>query len=263
MKKLLLLSMSLSVAACVADPGEVPDDGSGSNTPPSGTDISGSITQSGTWSGNLLVKAPATIEAGTTITVAAGTTLTFAGSATLTVKGTLDIQGTAAAKVNLKPSGSFFGGINNSGTLKMAYAIQKGGGVYGQAGAITITDSQLSGVQGDLIVLSGGTFTASYSQFGVDRDTTHCELHFNNGTGAVSITKSIIRGAPYGFMFYGGAAGVYTDNNWIGNTTHVDFGGGTGDFSRGHFDRALSALPAGVTANNLSAAPLTNVGPRG
>ena len=263
MKNLLMLALSLPLAACTVDVDEGPGNGSNNPPPGNGNEVSGSITQSGTWSGTIVVKGPTTIESSAVITVAAGTTIDFVGSNSLTVKGTLDIQGTAAAKVNLKPqTGTFFGGITNLGTLKMAYAIQKGAGIYGQSGAITITDSKLSGANGDLIVLGGGSFNASYSQFGVENDSTHCELHFNGGS-PISITKSNIVGAPYGFMLYGSSGGVYTENNWYKNTTsNVDFGSGTGDFSRSYFDKAIT-VPDGSTANNLVTTMIAGNGPRG
>ncbi|MBK7538707.1 MAG: hypothetical protein IPI49_25740 [Myxococcales bacterium] len=262
MKNLLMLALSLPLVACVVDV----DEGPGTTPPPpgNGNEVSGSITQSGTWSGTIVVKGPTTIETGATITVAAGTTIDFIGSNSLTIKGTLDIQGTAAAKVNLKPqTGTFFGGISNSGTLKMAYALQRGGGIYGQSGSITITDSQLSGVQGDLIVLGGGSFNASYSQFGIPTDTTHCELHFNGGS-PISITKSNIVGAPYGFMEYGGA-GTYTDNNWFGNDKHIDRSGATGTFTNNWFEGGTAKLSGFAPADlpTSAAARLTGTGPRG
>jgi hypothetical protein len=266
MKNLLLLALSLSLAACVVDvDGTTPGDGSGSNTntdPGTGGDgISGSITQSATWSGTVTFKGPATIESGVVITVSPGTTLAFVGSNSLTVKGTLDVQGTSASKVNIKPqSGTYFGGISNSGTLKLAYAVQKGGGIYTQAGSTTtITDTQLSGVQGDFLVMGGGDLTMTYSQVGVPSDTTHCQLHFGGGTA--TITKSNIVGAPYGFMFYGGS-GTFTNNNWFGNGENVSLSSnGPGDFSGGFFE---GVAPAGamVTLNNRAAAKLTDAGVR-
>ncbi len=260
------LFLSLALAACAVEPidpgdGSGSGSGSGSNSNMNPNELSGAITQSATWSGTMTVKGPTTIKSGVTITVAAGTTINFIGSNNLSIEGTLDIQGTAAAKVNLKPqTGTFFGGLNNSGTLKLTHVIQKGGGIYSQAGSVTITDSQLSGVQGDLIVLGGGAFTASYSQFGVPGDTTHCQLHFN-GAGAVSISKSNIVGAPYGFMLHGGAGGTYVDNNWESNEININRandGGGT--FTNNWFQ---GGKLEGFSQNPTSApARLAGTGPR-
>ncbi len=266
MKNLLLLAVGLSVAgslaSCVAE--EIDD---GTDDPGPGGDtgqLMGSIAQSGAWSGVVTFKGPTTIESGVTITVAAGATLSFEGSSSLTIKGTLDVQGTAAAKVNLKPAtGKYFGGLNNQGTLKLAYAVQQGGGLYTQdSSTTTITDTLLSGVQGDFLVMSGGTLTMSYSQVGVPSDSTHCQLHFNDGTA--TITKSNIVGAPYGFMLYGGS-GKYTDNNWFGNGTQIDSTtGATGDFSRSWFDRGAPVDgQKGVTFKSPAAAKITDAGVRG
>ncbi len=278
MKNLALLACGLAaglaLGGCVAEvdggtgedpgPGDGSGSGSGSNDPGA---ISGSITQSATWSGAVTFKAPATIESGVTITVAAGTTLNFQGSANLTVKGTLDVQGTSAAKVNLKPAtGTYFGGITNKGTLKLVYAVQKGGGIVTDAGSTsTITDTLLHSVGGDFLVMRGGDLTMLHSQVGIANDTTHCQLHFNGGTGRVSITKSNISGAPYGFMFYGGNNGIYTDNNWYGNGTQVDRSSGTasGDFSRSWFDTGAPVDGQnGVILKDRAAAKIAGAGVR-
>jgi hypothetical protein len=268
MKNLLLLAVGLSVVGslggCVAEV----DEGEGTDEPGPGSgsgsgELMGSITQSGAWSGVVTFKGPTTIEAGVTITVAPGSTLSFQGSSSLTVKGTLDVQGTSAGKVNLKPAtGKFFGGLTNAGTLKLAYAVQQGGGLYTQNGSTTtITDTQLSGVQGDFLVMSGGNLTMTHSQVGVPSDTTHCQLHFNGGTA--TITKSNIVGAPYGFMLYGGS-GTYTENNWFGNSTQIDSTtAATGDFSRSWFDRgAPTDGQRGVTFKNPAAAKIADAGVR-
>lgn len=263
------LFLSLALAACAVEPID-PGDGSGSgsgsgsnmNNP---NEVSGAITQSATWSGTITVKGPTTIKSGVTITVAAGTTINFIGSNNLSIEGTFDAQGTAAAKVNLKPqTGTFFGGLNNSGTLKLTHVIQKGGGIYSQAGSVTITDSQLSGVQGDLIVLGGGAFTASYSQFGVPGDTTHCQLHFNAG-GPISISKSDIIGAPYGFMI-AGASGTFVDNNWRGNEVHLQLqtmplGTFTNNWFEASNDDTKFEMPSNQRPTSAPAA-ITGTGPR-
>lgn len=258
------LALGLLLSACAleeVDPGDGSGSGSGSGSNMNPNELSGAITQSATWSGTMTVKGPTTIKSGVTITVAAGTTINFIGSNNLTVEGTFDAQGTAAAKVNLKPqTGTFFGGISNSGTIKLTHVIQKGGGIYSQSGSVTITDSQLSGVQGDLIVLGGGSLTASYSQFGVANDTTHCQLHFN-GAGAVSISKSNIVGAPFGFMLHGGSGGTYVDNNWEENETNIDRandGGGT--FTNNWFQGGK--LEGFGTAPTSAPARLAGTGPR-
>lgn len=266
MNKLLVLALSLPLAACMT--GEDPIDeggggggGGGGGNPPG--EISGSITSSGTWSGTVTFKGPATIEQGVTITVMPGTTLAFGGSNSLTIKGTLDVQGTSAGKVNIKPqSGAYFGGINNQGTLKLNYAVQKGGGIYMTSGSnTTITDTLLSNVSGDFLVMSGGNLTMTYSQVGVPNDSTHCQLHFNDGTGSISITKSTIIGADYGFMFYGGDNGTYTNNNWL-NAINVDHSRGSGNFSGSYFEGGAAPSGAGITFNNPASARLTDAGVR-
>ncbi|MEZ4360991.1 MAG: hypothetical protein R3B48_12480 [Kofleriaceae bacterium] len=260
MKHLLVVALSLPLAACVVEVDDGPGDGSGSGSGSGSNaagEVSGSITENATWTGTVTVKGPTTIESGVVITVAAGSTLAFNGSNSLTIKGTLDVQGTSTAKVNIQPStGMYFGGITNSGTLKLNYAVQKGGGIYTQSGSSTfITDTQLSAVQGDFLVMSGGDLTMTYSQVGIPNDSTHCELHFSSA-GNVSITHTNIVGADYGFMFYGGANGTYTNNNWFGNGIHIDAtSGASGDFTGSWFENLRQG---GATPNVTGLPTLTN-----
>lgn len=285
MRNLLSLVLCVPLAACVigsndpgtTDPGGDDDPGPGSNEEPL---ITGPITQDATWSGTVRIgTAPGMatrIDPGVTITAAAGTTIKFVNGARLEIQGTLKIQGTSAAKVNIEPQGSqFWGGLiltgaPTAGTLEMTYAVMRGGPITTAAGSTaTIIDSKMYGVSGDLLIMNGGTVNMSYSQIGPgpgETDTTHCNIHTGGNGNTINITRSDINGVPYGLMLYGGQNAILTNNNWYANTTaDVDTQPGvTGDVSGSWFDGTPPVAGAGATLTvaNLAAAKLTDAGVR-
>ncbi|MGN6110016.1 MAG: hypothetical protein ACTHU0_33230 [Kofleriaceae bacterium] len=277
MGNFLAIALTLPLAACLV--GSEADDPGFEHDPPGvppGTPTAASITADETWSGSKAFAVRTTIETGVTVTVAAGTTLSFANGTGLVVKGTLKIEGTSAAKVQLMPDAgaSLWDGITvegepTAGTLTMSYGVQKGGAISTRAGSTTtITDSKLWGAGGDFLVMTGGTVTMSYSQLGADpgeADTTHCNIHTSGAANTIHITRSNIQGVPYGLMLYGGQNTVFTNNNWFGNEIDVDTSAGvTGDFSGGYFDGAPPVAVGGarLTLDNLSPTKLTDAGIR-
>jgi hypothetical protein len=253
-----------------------PDDGTTDDgTPDDGTNpgegISGNVTTSGTWTGTTVIGAGTTIAPGVTITVEPGTTIEFAtAGANLRVDGELLVNGTSASKVNIKARGTGFGGIvaGTGGSVDMKYAVQTGGPLRMEMGStVTLRDTKLFKVSGDFLIMNGGTLDVEYSQIGPsagETDSTHCQMHFNAAT-AIKVTHSIINGAPYGLMFYGGTQANFTSNNWLTNGINVSTQPGvTGDFSNGYFDDdpPVSGAGATITANNLAAAPLADAGVR-
>ena len=283
MRQLLFVALCLPLIACTVGGGEGPggddDDGSGSNPDPS-DGLSGHITTSGEWSGTVKINGKSsdggavTIDPGVTITVAPGTTLNFTPTSRLDVRGTLDINGTSAGKVILQTepgaAGTNHGGLNVYGTLTMDYAVQTGGGIHTYAGSTsTITDTAMSKVSGDFLVMNGGNVNVTYSTLGSGTgDTTHCQMHFGGTGNTISVTKSNINTAPYGLMFYSGTNAIFTANNWeSGPTPNKDVDtmpGVSGDFSNGYFAAGppVAGTGATITANNLSGTRLTDAGPR-
>lgn len=279
----LALALTLPLAACTVggDEGSIGGGGGGGGGGGSGSGsgsgggggegISGKISANATWSGAVLIGGITTIDPGVTVTVEAGTTLTFKSVASLQIGGIFDVQGTAAAGVIIKPeiATGGFGGMNvqAGGELKYKYVEQWGGGLLTSGGTskMTITDSQFSKVQGDFILMNGGTIDMSYSSVGLEpadvaMDTTHCNLHFG-GTGTViKVTHSSISTSDFGLMFYAGMNADFKYNNWFSNVVDIDVtqtSQVTGDFSNGWFEKG-DPSGAGITAGNLAGARLAD-----
>jgi hypothetical protein len=190
------------------------------------------------------------------------------------VQGILDVQGTNVGKVTLASAvaGTKHGGISlpAGGELRMTYGVQSGGGIFLTGGKATITDTTLSNPggpssNGDFLVMSGGDLTMSFSEIGLAAgDGTHCNLHFGGAGNLINITKSTIRGVPYGLMFYGGTGSIFTENNWE-NPINVDAQPGvSGDFSGSYFLGGPPTPPGGatLTLDNLALAPIPDALPR-
>lgn len=243
--------------------------GSGSDM---GSGSAGHITSDTTWSGAMTVSSTVTVDPNVTLTIAGGTTVDVASGAEILVLGTLDAQGTSAAKITIEPAtgtthfgsgeaGIEVGSSTQAGTLKLAYTTVTGDGImlHG-ASTFTGTDVNMSKSAGDFLVVNDtASLDVSYSQIGLDAggDTTHCDMHFNNG-GTLKFTHSNVTSSYYGIMFYGGQNANFTYDNWYSNiTVNVDPSAGqvTGDFSNDYFDKPFNAV-AGITANNLSNAKL-------
>ncbi len=281
MRNLLVFALALPLVSCTVgdEPGgsgdDLPgdehdtgeDDGGGTGT---GEGIAGNITADTTWSGSVRIKGATTIDAGVTVTVAPGTTLSFADTTRIQIDGTLNIEGTAAGKVNLQAEAgaTYYSGFGVNGTLTMSYAVFKGGAITLNTGATaTITDTKMWGAGGDYLIMNGGTLDMTYSQVGADpgvTDSTHCNLHFSGGT--IKVTRSNINGAPFGLMFYGGTNAIFTNNNWYDSPMKdVDaVAGVSGDFSGSWFQKGQPVSGgANLTFNNLAPAKLVDAGPRG
>jgi hypothetical protein len=223
-------------------------------------------------SGPVRIKGATTIPAGVIVTVAAGSTLDFVNGANFVVQGTLKIEGTSAGKVIARAEAGSTGwnGFQVTGTLDVKYGDFIGGRIFtsGAAASLVITDTKMYQAAGDYIIMDGGTINMTYSQLGAapgETDSTHCNLHINAAT-SITITNSNINNAPYGVMFYGGVNANFQTNNWYGaNTKDVDTQSGvSGNFSNGWFEKGAPVAGPGatITATNLSATKLTNVGVR-
>ena len=284
MKKVLLLALSLPLAACVVgsdgSPATGGDDAGGSNTGSDGSGggsgggggISGAIAADTTWSDTVNLLGAVTVNAGVTLTIAPGTVVKsgLTGDANITVKGTLLEQGAKGSLVTFTNVGV---NVPSGGTLTASYAVHTGGGIETVTGGIiSLTDSVLSHAGGDFLVMSGGSVTMDYSQIGVGLptdaargvDTTHCDMHFNATAGSViKITNSNIASSAYGIMLYASNADL-SNNNWYGNSNDFEPGvsgvtGGKAD--GGYFKNGMPVGVQGVTFATLSPTPLV-AGPR-
>jgi hypothetical protein len=282
MRNLLSIALCLPLAACVIGDesagGGADDQGGtpGGGTPGGGGTNDGSITgliaQDTTWSGTVLIGFSGTttrIDPGVTVTVSPGTTIKFKSGASLDVKGSLLVQGTSAAKVQIGPAGDNSFGLILGGTLDLKYAVMTGGNIQTNAGSTaTITDTKMYHAAGDLLIMNGGKVTMSYSQIGPgpnEIETTHCNIHTSGDANTINITHSNLNGAPYALMLYGGLGAIFTDNNWYGNQTHVDTQPGvSADLSRSWFEGAKPTAGNGatLTESNLATAKLTDAGVR-
>lgn len=145
-----------------------PDAGSGGGDP-TATEISGSVTESGVWSGTVSLVGDATIEAGVTIEVAAGTELHAANGVFLSVAGTLTTQGTAAEPVVLAPAegAAGFGGVKvlAGGSAALVGVDATGGAMVlkCEAGALgcAIEDSHFHQIGQALVIETPGTIKRS------------------------------------------------------------------------------------------------------
>jgi hypothetical protein len=251
------------------DPGNVP-------TPVPGTgpvtDVSGTITASTTWKDTIHIIDSVTIARGATVTVAPGTVVnvevTVHGA--LVVQGTLDIQGTKAAKVMFQSAvaGTYWSDITvpPGGVMTASYLVQTGGGLtITGSGKATLVDTAMSHVRGDFLTMSGGTLDMTYSSIGLDvgRDTIHCDLHVGNSP-IIKASHSNISASSFGIMFYGGINADFTYDNWFGNANDFVFTAGspvTGDISYSYFAKG-APTNAGLTATNMATARVADAGPR-
>jgi hypothetical protein len=281
--KIALTSLAMICMGCGVDtavPGTTGDDGTGSDTGDPGdgtgpvTEVSGRISASTTWKDTVHMVGAVTIDPGVTVTVAPGTTIDLASNVDtpvgITAQGVLDIQGTKARKVVLRPAtaGESWGTISvpRGGTMTASYLVQTGGKLgISSTGKVTLVDTQMSHAPGDLITMSGGTLTMTYSAIGLDlgqRDTTHCDLHVS-GPVTITATHSNFSTSSYGIMFYGGNADFkYT--NWFGNAIDVDTLAAdpvTGDFSFSYFANGAPGN-AGFTMNDLASGRVADAGVR-
>lgn len=264
----LALALTLPLLAC-----DVGDSAPGEDAAPSETiQVSGALTESATWSGAVEITGDTQLVGGTTITVEPGTIITVADGARVLVRGTLDVRGTGAGKVTIRPADpeGFHGGfsVDGGGTLTVHFGVLTGGGVYlGAGGTANLVDTRMSRAPGDLLTMDGGTVVMDYSQIGVDpgeSDTTHCDMHFDgDNVNSIRVTHSNITTSAYGIMFYAGTGAVFTNNNWYGNLqysvhTLSPFGGRPGvtaDFTGSWFDARNVVAATGTTLTGLVVDP--------
>jgi hypothetical protein len=221
------------------------------------------ITSDTTWSDAVQIGGNVTIASGVTVTISPSAVLTVHTGALITVNGILDAQGTSAGKITIKGDASAsFGGMAVNGELKYKYVTQTNGPITIYTGGKgTITDSHFSHVQGDFLMMQGGTVDMSYSQIGMEPgmpDTTHCNMHFGGNGLSIKFTHSNVSTSAYGLMFYGGMGADFTYNNWFANTTDVDTiqsAPVSGTFSNGWFEKG-APTGQGITAANLAGARL-------
>jgi hypothetical protein len=133
----VLAALALLAAGGCGTPSGAATDGSGggssdgggpgtdAGSPATTTEVSGSLTASGTWSDGILLTGDTTIEAGVTITVSPGTEIHGNTGVRLFVNGTLDVQGTDAQNVTFAAAAGAptWAGIRveAGGTLSMTY----------------------------------------------------------------------------------------------------------------------------------------------
>ena len=259
--------------ACVSgSSGTIPPPSGDDDQPPPDDGISGEISTNTTWSGAVRITGGVTIDTGVTVTVAPGATISTSGTAAyITVNGILDASGgTKAAPITIGGGGGV--NIDAGGSATYSYVDHEGGGVHLQGTAMfTATDSKLANANGgDFLTMGGGTINVTYSTLGESSGatSTHCNLHFNMGTGNnIVIQHSNIGGAPFGVMFYGGDLADLTFNNWMGNQVDVDSNGYTvsGDFSNSYFEKGAPVQGTGntFTLTNISTTVMvTDAGPR-
>jgi len=260
------LAFAVALIGCGKDSGVSPgpDSGTGGQSTP----VSGHITTSTSWSGTIDVTGAVTIDPGVTVTVMPGTKIE--ASAGIAIAGTLDIEGTSASRVTVEPAngGSSWSGfaVKSQGMLITHYAVGTGGAIdVSQGATATLIDSQFSHMNGDLLVMGGGTIDVEYSWIGVEEgmtDTTHCDIHVSGAT-SIKVTHSNLSTAAYGIMFFAGQGADFTYDNWFGSTFDVSTSPGvTGNFDFDWFEKNDPPSGAGITAMNLASARLTDAGPR-
>lgn len=110
-----------------------------------------------------------------TVTVLLGTTIavTTSKGIAINIAGVLDIQGTKASKVVIRPASAdeFWAdtSVVQGGVMRASYLVQTGCGISIAAGAkVTLVDTRMSHSPGDFLVMSGGTLDMSYSAIGLE-----------------------------------------------------------------------------------------------
>jgi len=261
----------MSIASCGKDVAAVAD-----APPPDGGAatmmVSGPITASATWSGAIDLAGPTEIQAGVTITVAAGTTITARTGSSIAIAGTLDVEGTSAAHVVMKPAASNWAGLTVSGSLVMHYAEEISGGIVVTGGTITVMDTRMAHFNNlqDYLIINGGMVDVEYSSIvpqDGSGDKVHCDMHANSGHSQnVKVFHTDLSGALYGLDLFGGSADL-TYDNWFTNQDDLYTEIGypvTADVSFGWFQAGapVAAQGSSITATDLSPTKRTDTGPR-
>lgn len=265
MRKLCMLAF---LAAC--DIGEPAPDGDehGDDKLP---EITGTISADMTIMGSKRFEGTTVIAPNVTVTVKPGAELVFAEGAAIVVEGALAIEGTQQEKIIGRPAegATLWGPIAVYGSLYLTYVDFNGGAITtnGPEAQAVINDSKMFRTDHDYIVMNGGKLDMKYSQLGPnpgETDTTHCQLHINAAV-QVSVLRSNIASAPFGFMFYGGVGLNLQLNNWYGNMIDIDtMPGVEGNFSGSWFEKGAPTPGPGAMfiLDNLATARIEQAGPR-
>jgi hypothetical protein len=140
------------------------------------------------------------------------------------------------------------------------------GVTIGAGGDLTITDSVLLQSSHDLIVMSGGSLSMTYSSIGGAQSSyEHCNYHIGSADSIV-VTDSIIGSSVYGIMLGNIDGSVWTNNNFTENNPGndvLDLGGVTNaDMRQNYWDQGAPAPGAGYDTSTPLAAPNPSAGPR-
>lgn len=140
----------------------------------------------GSWNSSTPLKGSVTIPVGTTITVEAGTKLAVGSGVRITVLGTL------LAPNGLTLSGSSWDGLVVLGKAELTNFVETGAGTpfrVGPAGSLTIHGGNISGVSGSSDV--EGSLVADGLHYNKGDGGG---INSNNGTGSISIDRSVLTG---------------------------------------------------------------------
>lgn len=210
------LSASMSLIACG-------DAGTSSMTPPgpgpgpdplpipTGTELSGTLSADQTLKGAVSLSGDVVIPSGVTLTVAEGAVITVRGNYALSVKGGLEVQGTAASRVQFAgTAGKQWGGIAVSGTghANLSYVEISGAqqGFATAAGTMYALDHVvIKESQAGLVLASTGTVKKTVlSGMGAsqympsisiqDSSPTFSDVQVTNGAGNAGLDSIIVNG---------------------------------------------------------------------
>jgi hypothetical protein len=137
------------------------------------------------------------------------------------------------------------------------------GVVINAGGNVTITDSVIRGVPGDVISMNGGALTMSYCEIGSDLTNEHDDVHITSSAG-LNISYSNIISAVYGITIGNTSNAHVNYNNFLNNDIDVGNSGSNVaiDMSSNYWDSGAPALGGEFIFNNTAVAPILNAGPR-
>lgn len=216
----------------------------GGSSAAGGSSVGGGSSSGGTgaitWMGNVTQSVPnnsqvtfisATIPAGTIVTVGAGTV--FTGTGKILVSGTLNVEGTAGARVNLASIGVEVQSGGNA-TIRYADMVTPPVGIGVKAGAGTVLFERVD-VDGATtpIDMAGGTLTVDHCNFTADsRQSGSCRINAPN----IEIRDSLLRTGNAGsadFLIFGNGGGIYAHHNDFDGehcAIHINAGSGATRF---------------------------------
>jgi hypothetical protein len=274
-----LLAAFILLAACGNDtqqatadaPPGTTDSGPPADAPDTITDVTANITADTTWSGLIRIQNDITVAAGVKVTVEPRSLIEVAAGVTITVAGTIEVDGVKDGIVTIRDlvaNENWNAFKVDTGTLNLAYAVMTGGGItVSNTGHVIASDTRMSTVSHDLLVISGGTIDIQYSWIGLAAgltDTTHCDMHIQGGGPTVTVTHSNLSTAVYGVMLYTGTGVDFTYDNWFGNATDIDETVGppvSADISNSWFEAGVPTY-SGLTKTNMASSQVADAGPR-